>query len=394
MIRLAVTAHIDAPTVIVRERQSSTSPGLDFIPGSALRGALAESYLRRGQPDDESFRELFLNEDRTRFSPLYPGMNVFPATALSCKREPGFQAEDRHGVRDLLILRIARFLKPNLDTTGAYQCPRCGNDMKALEGFFTAARSVRLEMSVSTHVGIDRITSTAAPGVLYSREEINPGQCLYGSVTTSEHLANEVARLCALPLRVGSARSRGKGALSLRLIPQSQVAAEQLVNDWREWNREMHRLLPLVAGAHPDPHDVFFTLTLHSDTICVDRYLRAATDPSSLIDWLPPAVPGAGRAFGSGHLGFVTGVIKLSTLRGWNVAHGLPRTDDQAVTRGSVFAYRLRSSDIANVATLYDRLLAVYRNGLGLRRNEGYGMITICDRFHTDYAAGEGEHNE
>lgn len=391
MIRLRVTARVDAPLVLARQRQSHTSRGLDFIPGPAIRGALAANYLLRGHPKEASFRELFLDEERTRFSPLYPGERVFPLTAVSCKRESGFRAEDRHGVRDLLLLRLARFLQPRLSVNGAYQCPGCGQEVRPLEGFYTATQTAKLRRSVVTHVGIDRATSTAAPGVLYTQEEIDSGQHVYGSVVTTTDLVGRLQEICAMPVRVGAARTRGKGRLMVDLVPEPPAESAGLIDSWRQWNQAVHRQLAAMGGVALHPGAVVFALTLHSETICVDRFLRPTADLSFMLDWLPPALPGAARSWGSGQLQFVAGVLKVSTVRGWHAAHGLPRGDDQALARGSVFAYRLEPGSAADVTALYDRLVEVQRQGVGLRRNEGFGMVEICDAFHVAHATGEGE---
>jgi hypothetical protein len=79
---------------------------LSYIPGSAVRGMLAEFYLDRNGDADETFERLFLSGEVT-FGNLY--LSIFggafptPLSARSCKHEPGFKTELKHGVIDLLI---------------------------------------------------------------------------------------------------------------------------------------------------------------------------------------------------------------------------------------------------------------------------------------------------
>jgi CRISPR-associated protein Csx10 len=75
-------------------------------------------------------------------------------------------------------------------------------------------------------------------------------------------------------------------------------------------------------------------------------------------------------------------------LRGWNAAHGLPRQDEWAVTRGSVYAY-LYEGDASGQAALQERLRDLEARGLGARRNEGFGRVVVCDDFHRRFLAKE-----
>ena len=88
---------------------------LDYIPGAALRGMLADLYLRKGGEADALFRKLFCS-DEVSFPNLYAANHYpLPVSAYTCKRLPGFRndaAEDdelRHGVWDLLYEDFSGF---------------------------------------------------------------------------------------------------------------------------------------------------------------------------------------------------------------------------------------------------------------------------------------------
>ena len=148
-----------------------------------------------------------------------------------------------------------------------------------------------------------------------------------------------------------------------------------------------------VSGVIPE--DFYFSLSFPTGAILVDRFLRYTIDPADMIPWLP-AMPSVNEAFpmtarpthrlstGS-TLHWVTTVTKHERLRGWNAAHGLPRQDEWMVARGSVYVYCFKGTPEER-DVLIEQLKALSKEGVGLRRNEGFGTVLVCDDFHRQYA--------
>ena len=82
-----------------------------------------------------------------------------------------------------------------------------------------------------------------------------------------------------------------------------------------------------------------------------------------------------------GAVRWIAAVTRHERLRGWNAAHGLPRQDDWAVARGAVYLYCFEGAQSEHEA-LVERLDSLSRDGVGLRRNEGFGTVEVCDEFH------------
>ncbi len=93
MIAYRLRLKIGSPLVIAGRHaaQGGATESLDYIPGSALRGALAAFLLRAGTVNtDPSFQTLFVS-DLVRYGNLYPTVEdavtptwPLPATAWSC----------------------------------------------------------------------------------------------------------------------------------------------------------------------------------------------------------------------------------------------------------------------------------------------------------------------
>ncbi|RME52315.1 MAG: hypothetical protein D6795_06855 [Deltaproteobacteria bacterium] len=366
---------------------------------------MAARYLEEGRPEDEAFHALFLDPRLVRYPHLYPGREVFPLTALSCKRFPGFRSgEDPtapHGVEDRLFHRIAQVLGCKVDRD--LSCSRCGEDLKGIAGWFTGTTRKGVHKTIQTHVGIDRSTRTSAQGILFSEEMISerrrsgeaspeggdetasPLQTFEGRLLVAEELLDSLRALAERPLRLGRSRSRGKGRVTLSILEEEPAWNEtEARKRWRAWSEAVTRF----TGSK----DFFFALTLHGGAIVIDPFLRPSSDPAAAVPWLPPIVPFGERSevsFGaSAKLEYLTSVSKMRVVRGWHAAHALPRTDDLAIEAGSVFAYRLVGGDDECIERLLDRLVYLAREGIGVRRNEGYGSLSISAPFHHDFFQG------
>ncbi len=436
MNRYLVEATLLSPLVIRRERQSSRSDGAaQHVAGTLLRGAFARVYLDRfGKPDD-TFRHVFQNEDACRFGPLDPGDRVFPLTASSCKRQPGFVDDQKHGVVDrllpLLELPLAGRALPR------EHCAKCDQDLKPLIGFWQfnqhgrpTSPKKKWRASVAAHVGIDRFTHTAEESILFNLPTLQPepagekdGQNgdgsnsptkgvtqsepagepdgekdripkLYGQIESDDKALGVLNDLLAEDdglLRIGHARTRGYGQIKLKigatLAPHS--------SDWNGWSELMlSRCMPNHSGlANP----FLFSLSLPAGAILVDRLLRYTVNPAGMVPWLPQLPPanrsartldGPGKPFENGRLRCVTAVATHDRLRGWNAAHGLPRDDEWTVAHGAVYAY-LYEGGADGRARLIERLGDLQQRGIGARRNEGFGRVLVCDDFHLQFAPVE-----
>lgn len=408
MRRFRVTASLESPLVVRRERQSQRSEGAQSISGTLLRGALAQAYLQsRGQPDS-TFQRLFLDEEACRFGPLDPADRVFPLTAYSCKREPGFREDGKHGIVDLL----GALLRPQLSgrVRPQVRCPaeQCRQELKAYGGGFWHLKGDtptepkrRWRRTMAAHVGIDRHTHTAAETIFFTLPALEPEPSadgaqatLYGRLEAEDDALQALQQLLADAdhiVRIGHARTRGYGRVRVTIneeIPPTPV-------DYSTWSRNM---LAWVAAEMQNPDRYFlFTLSLPTGAILVDKLLRYTLDPAGVVPWLPPLPPPdpslrtfdrPSQEFEGGRLWCVTAVAHHERLRGWNAAHGLPRQDEWAVSRGAVYAY-LFEGDASGQAALKERLAHLETQGIGARRNEGFGRVTVCDDFFLRFAPRE-----
>lgn len=410
-----VSASLIDPVTQRKTRQSQTSEGLIAIRGTTLRGALARAYLDEFDVPDERFERLFLSEQKTRFGSLQPWQHQIPITATSCKRAPGFADEDpsAHGVVDLLWLRIAEMLNGGpmgqpIAQKGMYcqhevsESQICGAALKPFSGGWTKLTEAQTlkhvkhpNTTVDMHVGIDRGTNTAAPSILYALHSIEP---TVDTPTTWEGVIhatketwgdlNALLNVTDNRIRIGHAKTRGYGRVKLHVADLEIPDPASSEIDWNSWSAiacEFLRGLELSEFQQSSTPTVVFSITFPSGAIIVDRFLRYSLDPADMLDWLPALVEPSTTPCWSpiadlseGKIRSLTAVTRHEIVRGWQAAHGLPKTDEFALVSGAVYAYEYQGP----AEWLWERLHQLRRTGVGLRRNEGFGDVLINDPFH------------
>ena len=407
MKKIPITAKLLAPVALKRDRQSERSESVRSVSGTSVRGALASVYLQQHGQTDNNFNHLFLDERTCRFGPLDPGPEIFPLTAASCKRE-----RIKHALVDQLWYRIAQHhtagnLPENAEAMWR-ACGKCDADLKGHHGFWHEENGHLSEDTsdkhyVAAHVGIDRHTSTAAESILYTLEALLPScqdKDLSGWLMADDKALEELETLLETEdshISIGHHRTRGYGDVCLQL--GEPIDTENLTDgeNWGQWSSELITFLdssPLsVPGVTPE--DFYFSLSFPTGAVLMDRFLRYTIDPADMIPWIP-AMSSVNNAFPmtarptyklptGGTLSWVTAVTNHERLRGWNAAHGLPRQDEWMVARGSVYVYCFKGT-LEERAPLIEQLKTLSQEGIGVRRNEGFGTVLVCDGFHRQYA--------
>ncbi len=386
-----LTLKAESPLALHRRRASEQfAPTLDYLPGSTVRGALADLYLA-GNPErsqETTFRKLFLSE-AVFFSDFFPissgskGLaRLLPATAMACKR---YSDHESASLTDgLLRLELAREMeRPDpLERNDWSHCPVCqsaGRKEKrdrAEAGYFTSLEvlervSVRKRMIAGT--AIERATGTAAHAMLFSHEVIEESDThedvlFRGIVNLPDGLRSELLELAPRKQRlaVGYGRSRGLGQLSVEGWDTPPAERQTLTQRWAALNQAAGDLWERFDR---QPEGQYFTLTLQSHLALRNAAGEPVLGEVMAADMgLPPE---AIRC---------RSVLSAVAVPGWNMARDLPKSDTWALGRGSVLLFRLPLD--ADSKPGIERLEQIEREGVGERRAEGFGRVIACDPFH------------
>lgn len=384
-------------------RDTNTTTTLDYIPGSALFGGLATTHSLLRQ-DAAEFDTFFMDKD-TVFSNLYPAdfnndttggalagdddpVSPFPTTASTCKRFGGFKFDAKddphHGVWDNLIAWTLFELSggKNINALKALKdCPVCKNPMDRFTGYYrmpanNAAGTSATKKALRTRTGINRSTGTVEHSILYNREIIQ-AKHFWGTISIPDHQAqvfedfvddiNEKGML-----RLGNNRTRGFGKVTLQLNTMDGLQALTTAHSISERIKDFNTELQLQAqGQNIDlPHQCYIPITLTSDAIILDHLLRYQTAIT------PGYLEGI---WGLSNMDLVYHNSGTHQAMSWNNLLGLPKADEIAINKGSVFLLGTQKTLDDNALQTLSQMQSA---GIGTRQREGYGQIYIANPFH------------
>jgi CRISPR-associated protein Csx10 len=162
-------------------------------------------------------------------------------------------------------------------------------------------------------------------------------------------------------LSIGKARTRGLGELSIASRGEWTVPKGFEFNErWKNFNKN-------------DSAECFFAITLDSHLALKDKLGRPVLDNLNATH------------FGFGEKEQVKPRARFlapAVVAGCNAAQGLPKPDTHAISRGSVLAF---SAPKDSAAALRAHLQQLETEGLGERRAEGFGKLTVCHPFHSTF---------
>jgi hypothetical protein len=333
-----VEAVLEVPGVF---QQGATPAGLGgslpWLPGSAVLGVAAARFaeLRGLEPRKhglgwelqgraDQFQRLFASGD-VRWPFLFEEGAPISLSLRRCKNHPD---DPEHFQDDRLRVEVQ-------------EC-RCGAPLAPVPA------GGRRE--TVTRTAIDRRTRNAFEGKLFTVRQAPPGRRLSGVLRCKEDVKDLVDELlppgAEVPCRLGADRST-KGAARLTRVPAPEV--------------------PLVAGEGD-----MLVIRLDTDAILPTSHLRyyRAFDPA----WIAEAI-----GVSSSSVEVVKAFPATRRVASFSAARGLPGPTELALLAGSCALLRLRNQAPDEAA-----LRAAAREGVGLRRREGYGQISF------ERVAGDG----
>jgi CRISPR-associated protein Csx10 len=363
---------------------------LTYLPGSALRGALAEWLIRNGRQG-----QILPTVQKMRFGNLFPSPTEgvyalpFPLTALECKGKGGFfnvprdrHEEKGHGIRDALLISVTY---QELERKGvtfpvpmALRCRACKGRMERVSGFYARLPEgwvkVKPETAMQTKVALSRHRRAAQEAMLYRVIAIRPQSYFVGRLWIESDADLDLLKEAVRTLGVGALTTRGFGKAELHEVPSSLPSVRERIQHFNEKLQEVWRQLADLAkqvGFHaPEkPEGIYFSVDLLSPAVLHDAQgiptLRLQLNLNGQT--LKP----------------VFWATQPALVGGWSTAWGLPKPTALGAAMGSVYVFRTEKS-LDEIAPLLEALEA---QGVGDRTDEGLGEILICHPFHLEVMA-------
>lgn len=353
----------------------------DYIPGSVLRGALAQWLLVQNRSD-----EIVPTVSRMRFGNLFPTSSPqlvslpLPLTALQCKAWPGFRESSgeagAHGVCDSLLTALAY---AELERAGAVlpvpyvlRCPECGSRLDRASGFYTCEKNYRRvepRRTVQTKVALSRHRGAAQKEMMYRVTAVAPTDAFVGFVWASEEDAGLLVQVLT-SLGLGGLTSRGYGEVEARLQEEVRwMPVEQRVREFNEGLKHVWKemsSLDMSGQAPTEPQELYFSVDLVGPGILVDRD-GCPTLKLELAAWGRDLAP-------------VFWATRPDFASGWSAAWGLRKPSSLCAAMGSAYVYSLQDMP----ETVLAEFEALEERGVGERTGEGFGQVVVCHPFHKE----------
>lgn len=331
MSEIALTLTLEEPTVFSAEaRTEGQHASLDYIPGSALHGALAAALYRNARLDQARRFEL-LHSGRVRIGdglPLHGGEVGWPMPR--CWYHPKTELFQRDG----------RLLAAHITNRQWVQDEDAAQPKQLRSGYVTASGAyLNLRHAPTLKTAINAATGRAADSQLFAYDALQAGQRFVARVQWDDDLSEAEALL----------REALDGELLLGRSRSAEFGRAAVA-----WGEAPPR--PASAQAAPDG----VTLWLTADMALLERY------------GLPTLTPEPGH-FGldSGHLDWKRSFLQTRRYAPYNAYRGVRDEDRVVIVRGSVIHFS--GVDAGAAATLAERAPA----GFGLYREQGLGQVLV-----------------
>jgi CRISPR-associated protein Csx10 len=208
------------------------------------------------------------------------------------------------------------------------------------------------------HTAVQASTQSALEGSLHSQRELPAGTEFRGLLTTVDaHALGALEDLLGSRV-IGYTGRRRAGQVTLTLQPLALQPPQPAFLKW-----------PIHTGSS------FFTLTLLSDTILVDRLLRPVITLTTDIlkdreqVGFPDEVP----------VCVVKAFCAIRRVSGWQSVARIFKPDDIALVKGSTFLLQVPAQAEEPV---WQWMNSVIITGIGLRKSEGFGRVCFDEPLH------------
>ncbi|MBD3213033.1 MAG: hypothetical protein GF311_10535 [Candidatus Lokiarchaeota archaeon] len=371
--------------------RGNTYESLSYIPGQTLLGALAWKTARQLDWTNEEMDQKFLNlfiKNGIKLTPLFPAKkldkDIYPSIPIpydfaSCKLFPLTENNDHDW----------KFLTGEENEHNTCQVCKTKNrisPLKYVNGFISLYIQekeaqynrffVKVNKNKSTHIAINLPKGITEHGSLFHYITVNPNQYFIGKIEIndwkffSEVLKiNEDKPLIELNIGKSTAKGYGLGKLFFYFPNEDQKVKGLFIGKSFE-SRVDHENLkkPII-------------MTLITDTILLDNwgryYQRFDGRVLKKIFQIEPNID----------VKIIKQFVRTRRIDGFNSLLGLPKWRERVFCAGSSVSFQFKIDDDEDLKReLIKKLKKLEKEGIGLRREEGFGEISFNHAVRTDKA--------
>lgn len=340
--------ELEEPIVLKAKELGNYIESRDSIQGSTIRGALIE-YFYKKYKKDESENSKYNEELLGKLKEIASSDARNGEVKLASKFETKYRVKEKNKK-----VRKDRFLDPN----EKYKDKEKNISIELVRTSLSDLEKKGNEIGIK----IDPRLKSIEVGMLFNFEYISnkdkkKNLKLKGDLELPENLYEK-----EFNIYIGKFRLKGFGKVKIKL-------EEYIENDENDKNVIKGRIEDLnlkIENRDENEKGDIICFDLQSDIILPFGDIYNAGGQFLILAGLN----NKGINFNSKR-----SFINTGKLEGYNIINDIRKVDELIFCKGSVFAYNL---DKTVVESILSRLINIEKNGLGLRKNEGFGRVKVC----------------
>lgn len=181
---------------------------------------------------------------------------------------------------------------------------------------------------------------------------------------------------------IGKYRFKGFGKATITVEKYSDKIEKDIVDRINELSAKIQEDIKSKIGKKEEKDIKDEIDDKDKKTICFDLYSDIMIPFTDIYDAGEQFLMLAGLKDENLKFNLKRSFVNTGKLEGFNIINGIRKVDELIFNKGSVFTYTIEENDCKKIL---DKLLKIENDGLGLRKNEGFGRIRICTEREDKY---------
>ena len=234
------------------------------------------------------------------------------------------------------------------------------------------------EVSVKINIKL----KSAENGMLFNTEYISNTENSKKIILVGElKLPKEITEN-KFTIYIGKYRFKGFGKATITVEKYSDKIEKDIVDRINELSAKIQEDIKSKIGKKEEKDIKDEIDDKDKKTICFDLYSDIMIPFTDIYDAGEQFLMLAGLKDENLKFNLKRSFVNTGKLEGFNIINGIRKVDELIFNKGSVFTYTIEENDCKKIL---DKLLKIENDGLGLRKNEGFGRIRICTEREDKY---------
>ena len=174
---------------------------------------------------------------------------------------------------------------------------------------------------------------------------------------------------------IGKYRFKGFGKATITVEKYSDKIEKDIVDRINELSAKIQEDIKSKIGKKEEKDIKDEIDDKDKKTICFDLYSDIIIPFTDIYDAGEQFLMLAGLKDENLKFNLKRSFVNTGKLEGFNIINGIRKVDELIFTKGSVFTYIVEENACTSIL---EKLAKIEENGLGLRKNEGFGRVRIC----------------